>query len=105
VPFAHTIIAFKSIEKGLSKIVLNNGKIYDDLENNWAVIAEGIQTILRREQYPHPYETLKQLTRGKKSIDKKTIHNFIDKLDVSTSVKKELKAISPHNYTGVQPEF
>jgi adenylosuccinate lyase len=102
-PFAHTILAFKSIEKGLDKLVLNNEKIINDLENNWAVVTEGIQTILRREQYPNAYEALKKLTRGKKQIDKKTIHNFIDSLDVNASVKKELKAISPHNYTGVQP--
>ncbi len=105
VPFAHTIIAFKSIEKGLSKLVLNNEKIEQDLEDNWAVVAEAIQTILRREAYPNPYEALKNLTRGKSKIDKKAIHEFIESLDVSQKIKKELKAITPHNYTGVYPEF
>lgn len=101
VPFAHTIIAFRSIEKGLNKLVVHDAKIYDDLENNWAVVAEAIQTILRRENYPNPYEALKELTRGKGRIDKKTIHRFIDNLKIKESVKKELKKISPHNYTGV----
>lgn len=101
VPFAHTIIAFRSIEKGLNKLVVHDAKIYDDLENNWAVAAEAIQTILRREKYPNPYEALKELTRGKGNIDKKTIHRFIDNLKIKESVKKELKKISPHNYTGV----
>ena len=78
VPFAHTIIAFRSIEKGLNKLVVHDAKIYDDLENNWAVAAEAIQTILRREKYPNPYEALKELTRGKGRIDKKTIHRFIE---------------------------
>jgi adenylosuccinate lyase len=105
VPFAHTIIAFKSIDKGLSKLVLNDEKIYEDLENNWAVVAEAVQTILRRENYPNPYEALKDLTRGKKQIDKQTIHSFIDGLKVSTTVKKELKAITPHNYIGISPKF
>ena len=101
VPFAHTLIAFRSLEKGLNKLVLNDQKIYDDLENNWAVVAEAIQTILRRENYPNPYEALKDLTRGNQQIDKKTIHNFIDKLNVNESLKKELKKITPHNYTGL----
>lgn len=101
VPFAHTIIAFRSLEKGLNKLVVHDAKIYDDLENNWAVVAEAIQTILRRENYPNPYEALKELTRGKGRIDKKTIHRFIDNLKIKESVKKELKKISPHNYTGV----
>ena len=105
VPFAHTVIAFKSIEKGLNKLVLNDEKIYQDLDNNWAVVAEAIQTILRREQYPNPYEALKDLTRGKKQINKQTIHQFIDGLDVSASIKKELKAITPHNYVGIHPKF
>jgi adenylosuccinate lyase len=104
-PFAHTIISFKSIEKGLNKLVLNNAKIFEDLENNWAVITEAIQTILRREQYPNPYEALKELSRGKSGINKKSLHQFIDKLNVSASVKKELKSITPHNYTGVQPNY
>lgn len=104
-PFAHTLLAFRSIEKGLSKLVLNDQKIYDDLDENWAVVAEAIQTVLRREQYPNPYEALKELTRGKKQINKETIHQFIDTLDVPASIKKELKSITPHNYTGVQPKF
>jgi adenylosuccinate lyase len=101
VPMAHTILSIKSIEKGLNKLVLNEAKLKNDLENNWAVVAEAIQTILRRENYPSPYETLKELTRGKAAIDKKAIHAFINTLKVSTTVKKELKAITPHNYTGV----
>jgi len=105
VPFAHIIIVIKSIEKGLSKLVLNTASINLDLENNWAVVTEGIQTILRRENYPQPYEALKELTRGKNGINKETIHQFIDGLKVSSAVKKELKKITPQNYTGVNPEF
>jgi len=101
VPVAHTLIAFRSLEKGLSKLIINDQKIYDDLDNNWAVVAEAIQTVLRRENYPNPYEALKDLTRGSQQIDKKTIHNFIDKLKVADSLKKELKKITPHNYSGV----
>ncbi|MBP6234418.1 MAG: adenylosuccinate lyase, partial [Chitinophagaceae bacterium] len=88
VPVAHTLIAFRSLEKGLSKLIINDQKIYDDLDNNWAVVAEAIQTVLRRENYPNPYEALKDLTRGSQQIDKKTIHNFIDKLKVADSLKK-----------------
>ena len=102
VPFAHTLIAIRSIEKGLGKLVLNDQKIYADLDNNWAVVAEAIQTVLRRENYPNPYEALKDLTRGNQHINKKVIHQFIDKLKVSDSLKKELKQISPHNYTGIE---
>ena len=105
VPVAHMSIAFRSIEKGLGKLVLNSEKIYADLDENWAVVAEAIQTILRREAYPNPYEALKDLTRGKKAIDKNAIHSFIDGLDVPAAIKKELKAISPHNYTGIHPDF
>src|SRR5436190_19393820 len=101
VPFAHTIIAFKSIEKGLSLLVINDAKIHEELENNWAVVSEAIQTILRRENYPNPYEALKELTRGNQQIDKKSIHQFIDKLKISDEIRKELKKISPHNYTGM----
>ena len=101
VPFAHTIIAFKSIEKGLGKLIINDAKIYDDLENNWAVVAEAIQTILRRENYPNPYEALKDLTRGTGKIDKKSMHQFIDGLKVKEAIKKELKKITPQNYTGI----
>jgi adenylosuccinate lyase len=104
-PFAHTILAIKSIEKGLSKLVLNDEKIHKDLEDNWAVVAEAIQTILRREQYPNPYEALKDLTRGKKAMNQQTIHAFIDSLDIKAALKKELKSITPHNYTGISPEF
>lgn len=104
-PVAHIAIAFKSIEKGLGKIVLNEAKLKEDLENNWAVVAEAIQTILRRENYPNPYEALKDLTRGNHKIDKKTMQNFIQSLKVSAAVKKELKAITPSNYTGVSADF
>jgi adenylosuccinate lyase len=105
VPFAHSILAIRSIEKGLNKLVLNDEKIYQDLEDNWAVVAEAIQTVLRREQYPNPYEALKDLTRGKAKITRESIHNFIDSLQVSAALKKELKRISPHNYTGIQPKY
>ena len=100
-PIAHTILSIKSTEKGLSKLVLNDNKLKEDLENNWAVVAEAIQTILRRENYPNPYEALKELTRGKTAIDKKAMHQFITGLKISAALKKELKAITPHNYTGV----
>ncbi|HEX3768697.1 MAG TPA: adenylosuccinate lyase, partial [Puia sp.] len=102
VPFSHTILALKSIERGLAKLVLNSDKLTQDLENNWAVVAEAIQTILRREDYPQPYEALKSLTRGKNGITKQSMHEFIDSLDIAAVVKKELKKISPHNYTGVR---
>ena len=104
-PVAHMTIAIKSIEKGLGKLVLNEAKLKTDLENNWAVVAEAIQTILRRENYPNPYEALKDLTRGNNSIDKKSIHAFIGKLKVSAAIKAELKKITPHNYTGIHPKF
>ncbi|HEU5051778.1 MAG TPA: adenylosuccinate lyase [Hanamia sp.] len=100
VPVAHTILAIASIEKGIGKLVLNEPKITQDLDNNWAVVAEAIQTILRRENYPKPYEALKELTRGKDKIDKKTIHSFINSLKISADLKKELKEITPFNYTG-----
>jgi adenylosuccinate lyase len=105
VPFAHTILALKSIEKGIEKLVLNREKLNLDLENNWAVVAEAIQTVLRRENYPRPYEALKELTRGKGAINRQSIHRFIDSLKVTASVKKELKAITPHNYTGISENF
>jgi adenylosuccinate lyase len=101
VPFAHSILSLKSIEKGLDKLVLNKDRIAQDLDNNWAVVAEAIQTILRRENYPKPYEALKELTRGRTGINKQTIHEFIDGLKVPATVKKELKKITPFNYTGV----
>ena len=100
VPIAHTIISLKSLEKGLGKLILNEAKLKIDLDNNWAVVAEAIQTILRRENYPQPYETLKELTRGKE-INKASVHEFINGLKISATLKKELKAVSPHNYTGV----
>jgi adenylosuccinate lyase len=105
VPMAHGLIALKSIEKGLGKLLLNEAKISADLDNNWAVVAEAIQTILRRAQYPQPYEALKELTRGQEGITQKTLHQFIEGLDVSVEIKKELKAITPHNYTGVDFEY
>ncbi len=89
----------------MEKLVLNEAKLKEDLENNWAVVTEAIQTILRRENYPNPYEALKGLTRGKSSVTKNDIHQFIDSLKVSTAIKKELKAITPYNYTGVNPEI
>jgi adenylosuccinate lyase len=101
VPVAHTIIAFKSINKGISKLLLNEGKLYDDLEDNWMVVAEGIQVILRREGYPQPYEALKALTRGRTGITQEILHAFIDVLEVKNTVKEELKRLTPHNYTGV----
>ena len=101
VPFSHTIISINSINKGLGKLVLNEDAIKADLDKNWAVVAEAIQTILRREQYPQPYEALKELTRGKTSIDKQAIHSFIKKLKVKPAVKQELLKITPFNYTGV----
>jgi adenylosuccinate lyase len=103
VPFAHSILSLKSIEKGLDKLVLNKEKLREDLDSNWAVVAEAIQTILRRENYPKPYEALKELTRGKAGIDKATIHQFIDGLKITAALKKELKRITPFNYTGVAP--
>lgn len=101
VPMAHTLLAIRSAEKGISKLVLHEARIKADLDNNWAVLAEAIQTILRRENYPRPYEALKALTRGKSSIDKKTIHSFINTLKVTAAVKKELRNLTPHNYTGI----
>jgi adenylosuccinate lyase len=100
VPMAHTILSLQSIKKGLAKLILNEQGIKEDLDNNWAIVAEGIQTILRRENYPEPYEALKQLTRGKRVLNKRTIHEFIDSLKVSALIKKELKNITPYNYTG-----
>jgi adenylosuccinate lyase len=101
VPFGHTILAFKSVAKGMDKLILNEPKLHADLENNWAVVAEAIQTVLRRENYPQPYEALKALTRGGEQITQKTMHKFVDGLKISATLKKELKAITPHNYTGI----
>ncbi len=101
VPLGHGMIAMQSTLKGLRKLILNKEKLDDDLNNTWAVVAEAIQTILRREAYPHPYEALKALTRTNKHMTEETIHEFIQTLNVSDSVKTELMAITPHNYTGV----
>ena len=101
VPLGHGLIAMQSTLKGLRKLILNEKKISEDLDNTWAVVAEAIQTILRREAYPHPYEALKALTRTNTKMTEKTIHDFIRTLDVSDSVKAELMAITPHNYTGI----
>ncbi|HOK75695.1 MAG TPA: adenylosuccinate lyase, partial [Bacteroidales bacterium] len=101
VAFAHTVIAFGSLLKGLDKLVINETKIREDLENNWVVVAEAIQTILRREGYDKPYEMLAELTRKEEGVTRETIMNFIDSLDISEEVRKELKAITPFNYTGI----
>lgn len=101
VPFAHSIIAYKSLLKGFSKLILNETALNRDLENNWSVVAEGIQTILRRENYPAPYEALKNLTRTNEAITQKSMEAFIDSLQVSNELKTELKKITPFNYTGI----
>ena len=100
-PFAHTLIALASLKNGINKLLINEITIAADLEKNWAVVAEAIQTILRREGYPNPYEALKELTRTNEIIDKESIAAFIDKLDISEQIKSELKAINPSNYTGI----
>jgi adenylosuccinate lyase len=100
VPFGHIAIAFSSLIKGLDKLILNEDQLKADLENNWAVVAEAIQTILRRENYPQPYEALKSLTRTNSKITQQSIANFIAELDVNDNVKKELLNISPYNYIG-----
>ena len=102
VPLAHTLIAFQSTLKGLNKLLLNEEAIYRDLDKMWNVVAEGIQTILRREGYPKPYETLKALTRTNTGINADTIRDFVETLNVSEAVKEELRAIPPHNYTGIE---
>jgi adenylosuccinate lyase len=101
IPIAHTVLAMKSLLKGLKKLVVNPSRISSDLNNNWAVIAEAIQTILRREGYPDPYEALKELTRTNKNISPEILHGFIDTLNIDTKVKEELKRITPENYTGI----
>ncbi len=101
VPIAHTLIAFKSLLKGLDKLILNAEVIHDDLQDNWAVVAEAIQTVLRREGYPEPFEVLKSLTRNQVRIDRKAIADFIETLGVSQTVKEELLKITPENYTGI----
>ncbi|KAA9041021.1 adenylosuccinate lyase [Ginsengibacter hankyongi] len=100
VPIAHTILAIKSLEKGLKKLILNQQKLDADLEDNWAVVAEAIQTILRRENYPKPYEALKELTRNNERITQESLHTFIDSLKIKSAIKKELKSFTPFNYTG-----
>ena len=102
VPLAHMLIALKSLLKGFDKLILNQSKLAGDLENNWAVVAEAIQTVLRRENYPNPYEALKQLTRTNEVITQKSIYRFIDTLDITEQLKEELKSITPENYTGLQ---
>ncbi len=101
VPFGHALIAFQSTQKGLNKLLLNSQKIEEDLSSNWAVVAEAIQTILRREGYPNPYEVLKGLTRTNQEINQESFHTFINNLEIDTKVKVELKKISPFNYTGI----
>jgi len=101
VPLAHSLIAYRSLLKGLDKLILNKEAFEKDLENNWAVVAEALQTVLRREGYPKPYEALKELTRTNTHITKESISAFIDTLNVSDAVKKELKRITPGNYTGL----
>jgi adenylosuccinate lyase len=102
VPLAHSVLAIRSIQNGLKKLLLNEKAIIHDLEANWAVVAEGIQTVLRREGYPNPYEALKDLTRTNTGINAKTISSFIDNLNVSENIKAELKLITPQSYTGVK---
>jgi adenylosuccinate lyase len=104
-PMSHSYLALRSLEKGIGKLLLNEARLEADLENNWAVVAEAIQTVLRREQFPQPYEALKELTRGKNGINKASMHQFIDSLQVPTKIKKELKAITPQNYIGVKFDF
>jgi adenylosuccinate lyase len=101
VPFAHTLISVNSTMRGLNKLLINTDAIEADLEKNWPVVAEAIQTILRREGYPNPYEALRNLTRVNRKIDQQAIHEFIDTLEISDSLKAELKKITPQNYTGI----
>jgi adenylosuccinate lyase len=105
VPFAHILIAYSSLEKGLSKIELNENKLKEDLEENWAVVAEAYQTILRRDNYPNPYEALKELSRTNKKLTSKDFHDFVDSLNVSDAVKAELKKVTPLTYIGLAKEM
>ena len=100
-PLGHMVIALESTLKGLRKLILNEQALYDDLDNTWAVVAEAIQTILRREAYPNPYEALKALTRTNTKMTQEIIHQFIETLEVPENVKEQLKTITPHNYTGI----
>jgi adenylosuccinate lyase len=102
VALGHSLLAYNSLLKGLNKLLLNETALEADLEKNWAVVAEAVQTILRREKYPNPYEALKELTRGKSDITKESIHAFIEGLNINDTVKEELKKITPQNYTGVK---
>ena len=101
IPFAHGIIAYSSIEKGLGKLILNESALQHDLNQNWAVVAEAIQTVLRSIAYPNPYEALKALTRTNQHIDETAIKNFIEGLDVAEDIKTRLRSITPSNYTGI----
>ena len=101
VPMGHALIAIQSTLKGLRKLILNEEKLHEDLENTWAVVAEAIQTVLRREAYPNPYEALKALTRTNTKMTEETIHEFIQDLKVSDEIKEELMAITPWSYTGI----
>ncbi|KAA6331201.1 hypothetical protein EZS27_020159, partial [termite gut metagenome] len=101
VPFAHSIIAIQNSLKGLRKLVLNEGAIYKDLDTCWSVVAEAVQTILRREGYPNPYEALKELTRTNQGITELSLKEFIEKLTINEEVKEELRNITPHTYTGI----
>ena len=105
VPIAHCLIAWNSISKGLSKLLLNEKAIRQDLQNHWAVLAEAIQTVLRREGYPKPYEALKELTRTHQQIDSESLHQFIDSLNISQALKTELKTLRPDTYTGIHPSY
>ena len=105
VPMAHSMIAFRSIMKGLNKLLINPAAIERYLEDTWAVVAEGIQTILRREEYPSPYEALKALTRTNSQVTEQTMREFIEGLDVSESVKEELRALTPQSYTGIAMKY
>jgi len=102
VPIGHCIVALTSLKKGLEKLIINEDKIKQDLEDNWAVVSEALQTVLRREKYPQPYEALKELTRTNEKITSESISKFIDGLDVTDEIKQELKNITPFNFTGVQ---
>lgn len=101
IPLAHTFLALKSLEKGINKLELNQAAIDADLEDNWAVVAEAIQTVLRKENYPNPYEALKALTRKNEKITRASIHQFIDELETTQALKDKLKQITPFNYTGI----
>jgi adenylosuccinate lyase len=104
VPFAHTLLSVNSLQRGLCKVIINRDRIHQDLEDNWVVVSEAIQTVLRREGYPQPYEALKKLTRTNAKVTQQSMIQFISSLDVSDAVKDELIAITPFNYTGVVPE-